>query len=166
MHLVIRDAEIVVSVSMFTIGTDGALETLSGFFVALHLELADPDLVEHGRVARRASHGGLVVVHCVDIVLILAQFVATSFEFLGRCSGSGWVDAVLRRRADYQLFCVLSLRWENEKSSEEKQHRADADPGKHIHPRPNVTNLQTFIAFSVWRYVPCKFETTEPGFLY
>jgi len=41
------------------------------------------------------------------------------FELLGRGSGSGWIDAMLRRRSDFQLFGILRLRGKSEESSEE-----------------------------------------------
>src|ERR1035437_867964 len=147
---------------MVTIGLDGAFETLLGLFVPPHHELRNSDLVEHGRIPRRDFQRGLVKVHRVEIVLILAQFVATFFQFLGRCPGSGRVDAVQRRRSDFHLFGILSLQWENEKRSEEKRHGADADTGKHIHPRPNIQNFTVSSPASVLRCFPCKFEAAKP----
>jgi len=38
---------------MVMIGLDRVFETVSGLFVALKQELANADLVEHGRVSRR-----------------------------------------------------------------------------------------------------------------
>src|SRR5208282_5116785 len=159
---VINDAKIIVSGGMVTIGLDSAFETLLGFLVALHSELAHPDFVEHGRIPRRDFQGGLVEVQRVEIVLILAQFVAAFLEGLGRCSGSGRIGAVQRRRANLQLFGVLSLRWENEERGEEKRYRTDADPGKHIPPPPNLLNFRDSWRFSVLCQVPCTFETAKP----
>src|ERR1039457_7281115 len=142
MRLVINDAEIVVRVAMFAIGLNGAFETLLVLIVALHHELADRDLVEHRRAPRRTFQCRLVVVDRVEEVFLRAQFVPALFQLLGRWPGSGWIDAVQRRRTALQLLGVLCLQWENEESSEEKCYRADADPGKHINPRPNASCFQ------------------------
>ena len=65
------------------------------------------------------------------------------------------------RRADFQLFGVLGMRWQNEKRSEEKCDGADANPGKHIHPRTNLLNFTVSWHFSVLYHVACKFETAD-----
>jgi hypothetical protein len=52
-----------------------------------------------------------------------------------------------RRRANFELFRALSVNWDDEKKSERNYERADADPGKHIPPPAEPTNLQRFRAF-------------------
>src|SRR6266849_9233768 len=64
--------------------------------------------------------------------------------------GSRWLRAVQRRRANFHLFGILSLQWENQNRGEEKCYSADAEPGKHIHPRAeHDRDLQTL--YSLWR---------------
>src|SRR6266851_658367 len=76
--------------------------------------------------------------------------VTTLLQFFGRCPGSRWIRAVQRRRANFHLFGILSLQWENQNRGEEKCYSADAEPGKHIHPRAeHDRDLQTL--YSLWR---------------
>src|SRR5271167_2273519 len=115
---VISNPEIVVGVSMVAVRLDGAFETLSRLFIALQLELADPDLIEHRSVLRRAFQGGLVELDGVEKVLVFFQLVATLLEFSGRCSRGWWIDAVQWRRPNFHLFRILGSQGKNQKRSE------------------------------------------------
>src|SRR5271156_4383147 len=111
MFLVIDDAEIVVSVGVSAIGTDSMFKILPGFVIALHHELADADLIKKRRGGGPASQRGLVIIRGVEEIFHRAQIVTPLLQLLGRCRRRGWIHTVQRRRADLQLFTVLSLQW-------------------------------------------------------
>jgi len=69
---IVDDAEIAICVGMLVINSDGALQSLLAFIKAAQLNLADSDLIQEGGVPGRVFQRGLVVVHSIEIVLILA----------------------------------------------------------------------------------------------
>src|SRR5271155_2083867 len=100
MALIVNNAEIVISVGMFMIGTDGVFEALLRLFVTLHHQLADSDFVEHGRAVRISLERSLIVIDGVEIVLVPAQVIPARFQLLRRSARSRRFGAMQRRRTN------------------------------------------------------------------